>query len=152
MIKPHDRWNQADDVSFLRCGSECPTKEQEGDSRIGGEWDDTARDHLRLLCIWKSYSPTSPLFADAAFLAREKAKADAECYTAMKIAEANKLKLTPEYLQLMKYKAIASNSKIYFGKDIPNMFMDHVGTPTKFSEGQAEELKDESWLKAGEDL
>ncbi|KAK9395142.1 erlin-2 [Crotalus adamanteus] len=62
---------------------------------------------------------------DAAFLAREKAKADAECYTAMKVAEANKLKLTPEYLQLMKYKAIASNSKIYFGKDIPNMFMDH---------------------------
>lgn len=30
--------------------------------------------------------------ADAAFLAREKAKADAECYTAMKIAEANKVK------------------------------------------------------------
>ncbi|XP_026527132.1 erlin-2 isoform X1 [Notechis scutatus] len=89
---------------------------------------------------------------DFAYLAREKAKADAECYTAMKIAEANKLKLTPEYLQLMKYKAIASNSKIYFGKDIPNMFMDHAGTPTKFSEGQAEELKDESWLEAGEDL
>lgn len=30
--------------------------------------------------------------ADAAFLAREKAKADAECYTAMKIAEANKVR------------------------------------------------------------
>lgn len=30
---------------------------------------------------------------DAAFLAREKAKADAECYTAMKIAEANKVKV-----------------------------------------------------------
>lgn len=29
---------------------------------------------------------------DAAFLAREKAKADAECYTALKIAEANKVK------------------------------------------------------------
>uniref|UniRef100_A0A8C3PLL1 ER lipid raft associated 2 n=1 Tax=Calidris pygmaea TaxID=425635 RepID=A0A8C3PLL1_9CHAR len=64
---------------------------------------------------------------DAAFLAREKARADAECYTAMKVAEANKLKLTPEYLQLMKYKAIAANSKIYFGKDIPNMFMDYAG-------------------------
>lgn len=48
--------------------------------------------HLRLLCIWKSFSPTSPLFPDAAFLAREKAKADAECYTAMKIAEANKVR------------------------------------------------------------
>lgn len=29
--------------------------------------------------------------SDAAFLAREKAKADAECYTAMKMAEANKV-------------------------------------------------------------
>jgi len=28
---------------------------------------------------------------DAAFLAREKARADAECYTAMKAAEANKV-------------------------------------------------------------
>ncbi|XP_065802637.1 erlin-2 isoform X2 [Muntiacus reevesi] len=77
---------------------------------------------------------------DAAFLAREKAKADAECYTAMKIAEANKLKLTPEYLQLMKYKAIASNSKIYFGKDIPNMFMDSAGSMGKQFEGLTDKL------------
>lgn len=77
---------------------------------------------------------------DAAFLAREKAKADAECYTALKIAEANKLKLTPEYLQLMKYKAIASNSKIYFGKDIPNMFMDSAGGLGKQFEGLSDKL------------
>ncbi|XP_002720834.1 erlin-2 isoform X1 [Oryctolagus cuniculus] len=77
---------------------------------------------------------------DAAFLAREKAKADAECYTALKIAEANKLKLTPEYLQLMKYKAIASNSKIYFGKDIPNMFVDSAGSLSKQFEGLADKL------------
>ncbi|CAO2611764.1 Erlin2 [Lemmus lemmus] len=77
---------------------------------------------------------------DAAFLAREKAKADAECYTALKIAEANKLKLTPEYLQLMKYKAIASNSKIYFGKDIPNMFMDSAGGLGKQFEGLTDKL------------
>ncbi|NP_001366107.1 erlin-2 isoform 3 [Mus musculus] len=76
---------------------------------------------------------------DAAFLAREKAKADAECYTALKIAEANKLKLTPEYLQLMKYKAIASNSKIYFGKDIPNMFMDSAGGLGKQFEGLSDD-------------
>ncbi|XP_073509656.1 erlin-2 isoform X2 [Phyllobates terribilis] len=71
---------------------------------------------------------------DSAFLAREKARADAEFYTARKLSDANKLKLTPEYLQLIKYQAIATNSKIYFGNDIPNMFMDsttsasaHVG-------------------------
>lgn len=96
------------------------------------------------LCLW---------FIDGAFLARQKAKADAEFYTAQRAAEANKvktqthivvdkcglqnylpslescrslpqLKLTPEYLQLMKYKAIAANSKIYFGSDIPQMFVD----------------------------
>ncbi|XP_051551927.1 erlin-2-like isoform X2 [Myxocyprinus asiaticus] len=61
---------------------------------------------------------------DGAFLARQRAKADAELYTAQRAAEANKLKLTPEYLQLMKFKAIAANSKIYFGSEIPHMFMD----------------------------
>lgn len=68
---------------------------------------------------------------DAAFLAREKAKADAEYYTAAKSAEANTLKLTPEYLELMKYQAIAANSKIYFGQDIPNMFMEGTNSPPK---------------------
>uniref|UniRef100_A0A8C3PLJ0 ER lipid raft associated 2 n=1 Tax=Calidris pygmaea TaxID=425635 RepID=A0A8C3PLJ0_9CHAR len=88
---------------------------------------------------------------DAAFLAREKARADAECYTAMKVAEANKLKLTPEYLQLMKYKAIAANSKIYFGKDIPNMFMDYAGSQTKFAEGLAEGIQEEDGVGTSED-
>ncbi|KAG8440852.1 hypothetical protein GDO86_006549 [Hymenochirus boettgeri] len=66
---------------------------------------------------------------DAAFLARERAKADAEFYTAQRAAEANKLKLTPAYLQLMKYQAISANSKIYFGQEIPNMFMDSSAGP-----------------------
>ncbi|XP_036591213.1 erlin-1 isoform X2 [Trichosurus vulpecula] len=61
---------------------------------------------------------------DAAFLAREKARADAEYYTAHKHATSNKLKLTPEYLELKKYQAIAANSKIYFGSSIPSIFMD----------------------------
>uniref|UniRef100_A0A667WSS8 Erlin-1 n=1 Tax=Myripristis murdjan TaxID=586833 RepID=A0A667WSS8_9TELE len=61
----------------------------------------------------------------------EKAKADAEYYTAAKFAEANRLKLTPEYLELMKYQAIAANSKIYFGQDIPNMFVEGSNRPQK---------------------
>uniref|UniRef100_A0A671XQ89 ER lipid raft associated 2 n=1 Tax=Sparus aurata TaxID=8175 RepID=A0A671XQ89_SPAAU len=68
---------------------------------------------------------------DGAFLAREKARADAEFYTAQRVAEANKIKLTPEYLQLMKYKAIAANSKIYFGNDIPQMFVDSGSAGTE---------------------
>ncbi|XP_017307643.1 erlin-2 isoform X1 [Ictalurus punctatus] len=65
---------------------------------------------------------------DSAFLARQKAKADADFYTAQRAAEANKVKLTPEYLQMIKYKAISANSKIYFGSEIPRMFLDSRST------------------------
>ncbi|KAF7687177.1 hypothetical protein HF521_014405 [Silurus meridionalis] len=61
-------------------------------------------------------------------LARQKARADADFYTAQKAAEANKKKLTPEYLQMMRHKAIAANSKIYFGSEIPRMFLDSRST------------------------
>ncbi|XP_062256838.1 erlin-1 [Platichthys flesus] len=71
---------------------------------------------------------------DAAFLAREKGKADAEYYTAAKFAEANMMKLTPEYLELMKFQAIAANSKIYFGQDIPNMFVEGANSSPKSAE------------------
>ncbi|MBN3300190.1 erlin-2 isoform X2 [Amia ocellicauda] len=68
---------------------------------------------------------------DSAYLARERAHADAEFYTAQRNAEANKLKLTPEYLQMMKFKAIAANSKIYFGSEIPHMFVDSGAAGTR---------------------
>jgi len=32
--------------------------------------------------------------------------------------------LTPEYLEMKKYEALAANNKIYFGNSIPNMFVD----------------------------
>uniref|UniRef100_A0A0E0KF56 Band 7 domain-containing protein n=1 Tax=Oryza punctata TaxID=4537 RepID=A0A0E0KF56_ORYPU len=41
-----------------------------------------------------------------------------------KEAEANRLKLTPEYLELRFIESIANNSKIFFGEKIPNMIMD----------------------------
>ncbi|XP_046698028.1 erlin-2 isoform X2 [Silurus meridionalis] len=65
---------------------------------------------------------------DSRILARQKARADADFYTAQKAAEANKKKLTPEYLQMMRHKAIAANSKIYFGSEIPRMFLDSRST------------------------
>jgi len=61
---------------------------------------------------------------DAAHLARMKSRADAEYYTAVKLAEANKLKLTPEYLEQLKFQAVAANTKIFFGPSIPSVFMD----------------------------
>ena len=43
-------------------------------------------------------------------------------HSAQKLAEGNQLKLTREYLELMKYQSIANNTKIYFGPDIPSVF------------------------------
>lgn len=53
---------------------------------------------------------------------REKMTADAEYYTKAKIAQANELLLTPQYLELRRTEAIAANAKVYFGANIPSMF------------------------------
>ncbi|XP_049271938.1 erlin-2-like isoform X2 [Rhipicephalus sanguineus] len=62
---------------------------------------------------------------DEMHYSREKMKADGEFYSKERLAEANRLLLTPEYLELKRYEAIASNNKVYFGKDIPSMFINH---------------------------
>ncbi|KAI3980926.1 hypothetical protein MKX01_025491 [Papaver californicum] len=58
------------------------------------------------------------------YLAREKSLADADFYKVIKEAEANKLKLTPEFLELKFIQAIANNSKIFFGDKVSNMILD----------------------------
>merc|ERR1719186_969969 len=60
---------------------------------------------------------------DEMHLAKEKSKTDAEFYKIQKQAEANKLLLSKEYLELKKVEAMATNNKVYFGPDIPNMFI-----------------------------
>ncbi|XP_033732479.1 erlin-1-like isoform X2 [Pecten maximus] len=61
---------------------------------------------------------------DLTHLAKEKAKSDAMFYAAEKESESNKAKLSAEYLELVKYQALASNTKIYFGNAIPDIFLD----------------------------
>uniref|UniRef100_A0A1D1XYJ6 Erlin-2-B n=1 Tax=Anthurium amnicola TaxID=1678845 RepID=A0A1D1XYJ6_9ARAE len=58
------------------------------------------------------------------YIAREKSLADASFYRETKEAEANRLKLTPEYLELKFIEAIANNSKIFFGNRVPKMIFD----------------------------
>ncbi|XP_030957124.1 erlin-2-like isoform X2 [Quercus lobata] len=58
------------------------------------------------------------------YMARQKSLADADFYRLLKEAEANKLKLTPQFLELKFIEAIADNTKIFFGEKIPNMFLD----------------------------
>merc|ERR1719225_54486 len=64
---------------------------------------------------------------DSIHLAKEHTRTDAEFYKIQKQAEANRLLLTPEYLELKKIEAISSNNKVYFGPDIPNMFLSGDG-------------------------
>merc|ERR1719230_1090428 len=64
---------------------------------------------------------------DTIHLAREKAKTDAEFYRVQKQAEANKLLLTTEYLELQKYSSLTNNQKVFFGPDIPTMFVSNQG-------------------------
>ncbi|KAJ4710744.1 erlin-2-B [Melia azedarach] len=58
------------------------------------------------------------------YLARQKSQADADFYRVLKEAEANKLMLTPQFLELKFIEAIADNTKIFFGDKVPNMILD----------------------------
>ena len=42
----------------------------------------------------------------------------------------SQLILTPEYLELKRYEALATNNKVYFGNSIPNMYVDSGSTTT----------------------
>ncbi|XP_038060170.1 erlin-2-B-like [Patiria miniata] len=78
---------------------------------------------------------------DATHLAKEKAKTDAEFYKSHKEAESNQIKLTPEYLEVLRFQAIANNNKIYFGSDIPSMFFTDEPATKKVSTTARQEPK-----------
>lgn len=59
---------------------------------------------------------------DQMHLARQKSRSDAEFYQMKMQAEANTLLLSKDFLELKKYEALAQNTKIYYGQDIPKMF------------------------------
>merc|ERR1719229_1416469 len=60
---------------------------------------------------------------DNVHLAKEKSRADAEFYKIQKQAESNKLLLTPQFLELRRYETMSANQKVYFGPDIPSMYV-----------------------------
>ena len=60
---------------------------------------------------------------DSMHLAKEKSKSDAEYYRVQRVAEANKLLLTPEYIEMKRIESLSNNQKVYFGPDIPTMFV-----------------------------
>jgi len=56
-------------------------------------------------------------------LAKQHALAAATKYRIIKEAEANAKKLTPELLRLSLYQNLANNTKIFYGKNIPEVFL-----------------------------
>jgi len=71
---------------------------------------------------------------DLTHLAKMKASTDAIAYQAMKEAEANQLKLTPEYLELKRIEALAATTKVYYGPSIPQMVFDSFKSTKTTSE------------------
>lgn len=61
---------------------------------------------------------------DLTILAREKARADADYYKFERQSQANKVLLSPQYLELKRIESIAMNNKVYFGDKLPNMFLE----------------------------
>lgn len=59
---------------------------------------------------------------DEMHLAKERSRSDAQYYQMKMQAEANKLLLTKEFLELKKYEGLGKNTKVYYGPDIPKMF------------------------------
>uniref|UniRef100_A0A5S6QZ21 PHB domain-containing protein n=1 Tax=Trichuris muris TaxID=70415 RepID=A0A5S6QZ21_TRIMR len=78
---------------------------------------------------------------DQTYLAKIQTRADAEFYNVVKVAEANRVLLTKEYLELKRIEALSANNKIYFGEKIPN-FLVNAGSEVEqpsVAKGQDEE-------------
>lgn len=63
---------------------------------------------------------------DEMHVSRERAIADAESYKLEAEAEANKARLSPEFLEWQRINALATSSKVYFGESIPSMYVDRT--------------------------
>ncbi|GAB5368301.1 hypothetical protein AAMO2058_001307600 [Amorphochlora amoebiformis] len=69
---------------------------------------------------------------DSIYLAKEKAKADSKLYFASRRAEANSLKLTPQFLENTMYEVIRESPKTLFATSMSKVF-ESESTPSKGS-------------------
>ncbi|CAL8468589.1 g8129 [Coccomyxa elongata] len=85
---------------------------------------ETSRIHMQQLLAERQAEQMREAIQNEMYLAKQRMLADSEFYRTTREAEANKAKLTPEYLQLAFMQAIANNTKLYFGEKLPNMLLD----------------------------
>lgn len=86
----------------------------------------TLKMHLN---ICENYKLMCVFIADTMHVATQRSRADAYFYQMKLQAEANSLLLTPQYLELKRHEAIANNTKIFFGPEIPKVFWPHSQVP-----------------------
>mmetsp|Transcript_9703 Transcript_9703/g.12099 ORF Transcript_9703/g.12099 Transcript_9703/m.12099 type:complete len:322 (+) Transcript_9703:132-1097(+) len=72
---------------------------------------------------------------DEMFKSSDKEQADSEYYRSLKLADANKYLLTPEYLLMQRAQMMTTNTEYYLGKNIPNaIFTDSVENTIQLAE------------------
>lgn len=60
------------------------------------------------------------------YIDKEKARADAQHYSLMKMIEAEQAQLSPQYLQKLAIESLANNTKLYFGDSIPSFLSENI--------------------------
>jgi len=99
---------------------------------------------LELALKQKESEQTVAEISNQMLAAKAKAQADAEFYRVSREAEANRLLLTPELLQLEAVRALSNNTKIFWGDRLPSVYADGAsasllpttGTRSMASEGE----------------
>jgi len=101
--------------------------EKEGETQMKMAVTEAEKDALvskirmEQIIMEKESTKMQQIIENEMYLNREKSLADSNFYRVQKEAEANKLMLTPEYLELKFIEAIANNTKMFFGDKVPNM-------------------------------
>ncbi|KAK9915129.1 hypothetical protein WJX75_005056 [Coccomyxa subellipsoidea] len=85
---------------------------------------ETSRIHMQQLLAERQAEQMRETIQNEMYLAKQRMLADSDFYRTTREAEANKAKLTPEYIQVAFMQAIANNTKLYFGEKLPNMLLD----------------------------
>lgn len=73
---------------------------------------------MQIALLEKMAQQTKQSLGDEMVFVREKCLADAQSYQQTKLAEANNIMFTPEFLQLETYKALQAAPKVFYGKDL----------------------------------
>lgn len=100
------KFNGSNNGDFQARGLLCISEAEQAAEVAAIEW--------RMRLSAKENEQAIAAIEDGIRASRARADADAEFYRASRQAEADSLRLTPRYLELERYRAMANNAKVYF--------------------------------------